>query len=138
MPTITVELDQVSPSTTEARIRDHRVLIDRPEAKGGEDRGAMGGELMLAALGGCFASNLLAAIRARDAQVEGVTLRVEGDLVDAPKRFAAVRLTARAERADPALFEKLVTMSERACIVANTLKGGTELSVRAEVASPTA
>lgn len=138
MATITVQLDQISDSTTEARIRDHRVLIDRPEAKGGADRGPMGGELLLAALGGCFASNLLAAIRARTAEVQGVSVTVEGDLADAPSRFAAVRLTARAERADPELFEKLVSMSERACIVANTLKGGTELSVRSEVASATA
>ena len=136
MATVTVQLDQIADSTTEARIRDHRVLVDRPEAKGGADRGPMGGELLLAALGGCFASNLLAAIRARSAEVEGVSVTVEGELVDAPGRFAELRLTARAERADPELFEKLVTMSERACIVANTLRGGARLSVRAEVASP--
>jgi putative redox protein len=40
---IEVEVNQVSPATSEAAIRSHRVFIDRPTAKGGEDRGPMGG-----------------------------------------------------------------------------------------------
>ena len=59
MPVISVNLNQVNDATTEAHIRTHDVLIDRPESKGGNDQGAMGGELLLAALGGCFNSNLL-------------------------------------------------------------------------------
>ena len=66
MPTISVSLKQVNEATTAAQIRNHAIDIDRPEAKGGHDKGAMGGELLLASLGGCFNSNLLAAIRARD------------------------------------------------------------------------
>ena len=66
MPVITVTLNQVDDATTKAHIRDHNIMIDRPESKGGHDAGAMGGELVLAALGGCFNSNLLAAIKARD------------------------------------------------------------------------
>src|SRR5579863_9424222 len=62
---IKVQLLQVGDSTTEAAMRTHRVLIDRPGEKGGADAGPMGGELFLASLGGCFMSNLLAAIRAR-------------------------------------------------------------------------
>ena len=33
--------------TSEGRVREHRVLVDRPAAKGGHDRGPMGGELLL-------------------------------------------------------------------------------------------
>ena len=53
---------QVSGSTSEGSVRRHTVRCDRPEAKGGSDGGAMGGELFLIGLGGCFMSNLLAAI----------------------------------------------------------------------------
>jgi len=52
-------------STSESALREHRVLVDRPADKGGQDRGPMGGELLLAALGGCFMSNLIAAAAAR-------------------------------------------------------------------------
>lgn len=82
--TVRVELSQLGPSTSEGVVRGkHRVLVDRPVEKGGEDRGAMGGELLLVALGGCFLSNLLAAIRAREAPIQEVRV-VEGTLAEAP------------------------------------------------------
>ena len=40
---MTIQLLQVSGSTTEATMRTHRVLIDRPTEKGGADAGPMGG-----------------------------------------------------------------------------------------------
>ena len=70
-----IEIRQVGPSSSQAAIREHRVLIDRPAAKGGFDAGPMGGELFLAAVGGCFISNLLAAIKAREAAIADVELK---------------------------------------------------------------
>ena len=60
---VTVRQVQATP-TSEGQVREHRVLVDRPAAKGGHDRGPMGGELLLVALGGCFMSNLIAAAAA--------------------------------------------------------------------------
>lgn len=54
--TLPVSVEHAGPTTATAR--SHRVVIDRPAAKGGEDRGALGGECLLVALGGCFMSNL--------------------------------------------------------------------------------
>jgi hypothetical protein len=62
-----IELRQISASTSEATLGRHQVLIDRRVEKGGSDAGPMGGELFLAAVGGCFMSNLLAAIKGREA-----------------------------------------------------------------------
>ena len=64
MTRMKIEVRQVSASTSEATLQTHHVLIDRPVEKGGTDRGPMGGDLFLASVGGCFTSNLLAAIRA--------------------------------------------------------------------------
>ncbi|RTI39713.1 OsmC family protein, partial [Thermus scotoductus] len=94
------------------------------------DRGAMGGELLLVALGGCFLSNLLAAIRAREAPIQEVRVVVEGTLAEAPPRYRQIRMEVQARTEDRALLEKLVAMAERACIVANTLRGGVDLEVR--------
>ena len=77
MATLTVQLEQIGPSTMQASARTHAVLIDRPSAKGGADRGPLGGEYLLVALGGCFASNLLAAIRARDAAMTKLRAHIE-------------------------------------------------------------
>ena len=130
---ISVHVNQTSPATSEASIRQHRVLIDRPEAKGGEDKGAMGGELLLASLGGCFMSTLLAAVKAREtdekSKVENVRLEVSGTLGGNPSHFTAIQMDVSADYADEAALHKLVTIAERSCIVANTLKGAVELSV---------
>lgn len=129
MPTIRARIDQVGPSTSQATIRDHTVLVDRPEAKGGHDLGAMGGELLLGALGGCFNSNLLAAITAREADIDGVDIAIEGTLEGSPPRYTSIHMGVSARTDDRELLEKLVTISERSCIVANTLKGSVELTV---------
>jgi putative redox protein len=128
--TIHVAVEQKGRATSEAVIRTHRVLIDRPTSKDGEDLGPMGGELLLAALGGCFMSNLLAAIAARQAQVSNVRTAVVGTLEGTPPRFVAIEAAVSAECEDRELLEKLVTMAERSCIVANTLKDAVGLRVR--------
>ncbi len=140
--TISVHVNQTSPTTSEASIRQHRVLIDRPEAKGGEDKGAMGGELLLASLGGCFMSTLLAAVKAREtdekSKVENVRLEVSGTLDGNPSRFTAIQMDVSADSTDEATLHKLVTIAERSCIVANTLKSAVALSVNVKTAAPSA
>lgn len=130
MAQVTVQINQVGASTSEGSVRNHKLLIDRPESKGGADAGAMGGELLLLALGGCFNSNLLAAISARDAAVQDVKIEIVGTLASAPSRFSAIEMTVDAMTDDRALLEKLVQISERACIVANTLKNSADLTIK--------
>ena len=116
--------------TSEGTAREHRVLIDRPTDKGGRDRGPMGGELLLLALGGCFMSNLIAAAAARGVSVDGLTVDVRATLASAPPRFDAIGLEVHGKTADDATLDKLVAIAERACIVHNTLAGGVPLTVR--------
>jgi putative redox protein len=123
-----IQLRQISASTSEATIGRHQVLIDRPAAKGGSDAGPMGGELFLAAVGGCFMSNLLAAIGAREAQISDVRVEVVGSLADSPARFSGIELRITAESRDRDLLEQLVEIADRGCIMMNTLRG--KLDVR--------
>jgi len=89
----------------------------------------MGGELFLAAVGGCFMSNLLAAIRARGADISDVRVEVVGDLAESPARFAGIELRVSAESADRELLERLVKIADRGCIMMNTLRGNLEVRV---------
>jgi putative redox protein len=105
------------------------VLVDRPGDKGGGDAGPMGGELFLASVGGCFMSNLLAAIRAREAEISNVRLEVVGLLTNSPARFAGVELVVSAESRDRELLERLVEIADRGCIMMNTLRGTLDVRV---------
>jgi putative redox protein len=127
-----IELRQVSGSTSEASLRTHHVLIDRPHEKGGDDMGPMGGELFLASIGGCFMSNLLAAIKARNARISGIRAEVIGTVAESPARFAGVELHLTA-KGDSEEFERLVEVADRGCIMMNTLRGKLDVRVRAAV-----
>jgi putative redox protein len=127
---IKIQIRQLSAATSEATIRSHKVVIDRPLAKGGEDQGPMGGELFLASIGGCFMSTLLAAIKARQAEVSDAQVEVMGTILDNPARFSAVELMVSAHCSDPELFAKLVEIAEKGCIMVNTLQGKLNLTIR--------
>ena len=124
-----VQVRQVSPSASEAAISHHRVLIDRPVAKGGADAGPMGGELFLASVGGCFMSTLLAAIRGRGKEISNVRVEVAGSFLGSPTRFAGLELRVAAECDDPDLLERLVGIADRGCIMMNTLRTSLDVKV---------
>jgi len=126
---VTVNVNQTSVSASLGRARGHQISCDRPEAKGGGDDGAMGGEIFLIGLGGCFMSNLLAAARARGSAADNFTISITGRLEDSPTRFAEVEMRVSADHDDREELEKLVVIAERGCIVANTVKKAVSLSI---------
>jgi putative redox protein len=129
---ITVQLCQVSATTTEATMGEHRVTIDRPVEKGGSAKGPMGGELFLASVGGCFMSNLLAAIRARELSISGVRAEVAGRIADSPARFESIDVRVSAETGDVEELRHAVAIADRGCIMMSTLRG--KLEVRIHIA----
>ena len=136
--TLQVLVEQVGPSTSKVTARSHSVFVDRPTAKGGADRGPLGGEYLLIALGGCFTSHLLAAIRAREADVQDVRVKVSGTLDGSPESFTALTLDISAAATDEDLLRKLVAIAERSCQVTNTLRASVPISllVQGSVVTP--
>ena len=132
--TISVEIEQVGPSTGSATARSHTVFVDRPVDKGGSDRGPLGGEYLLLSLGGCFLSTLLAAVRTREADVSNVRVVVTGTVGGVPERFESMVLRVSARYGDEELMRKLIAMAERGCLVTNTLKDAVQISVTLEKA----
>jgi putative redox protein len=130
-----VRLRQVGPTTSEASIRTHTVLVDRPVEKGGSDAGPMGGDLFLSSVGGCFMSNLLAAIRARELEISNVSTDVTGVVSGTPAVFSSIELHVSAEGADPQTLAKLIEIADRGCIMMNTLRGKIEIQIRSGVAA---
>ncbi|MCA1820031.1 MAG: OsmC family protein [Halobacteriales archaeon] len=113
-----------SPVSVSVRLRGHDLVQDKPAAAGGQDKGPMASELLLAALLGCQHSTFfkIAAKRRTDAKVE----RLDGDLhFDAAGDIAKaeVRFTIRTAStvADSAL-ETLVRLTDGACTISKALK----------------
>ncbi|MDF1555680.1 MAG: OsmC family protein [Deferrisomatales bacterium] len=130
MPEIRVCVTQQQDTTASvAEIRQHRVGVDRPAAKGGSDTGPMGGELLLASIGGCFMSNLIATAKARDVAARDLSVQVAGEVGGTPPHFQRIQLTVSSAGLERSELEKLATIAERGCVVANTLKGTTEIKL---------
>jgi putative redox protein len=129
-------LEQLGPTTSRAKVRSHTVLIDRPQDKGGSDQGPLGGEYQLVALGGCFTSHLLAAIRARELDITRLRVEVSGTLDGTPERFTEFTLSVSALCDDLESLHKIVTIAERACQVVNTLKLAAQVIVTVRQSQP--
>ena len=130
MATAKVMVKQISSTASRGNARGHELVMDRPEAKGGTNEGMMGGEALLNGLGGCFMSNLLAAAKAREIELKNARADIEGDMADAPSRFSAIRMSISAQCDPPEELEKLVTIAERGCISANTLRSAVDLTIK--------
>jgi putative redox protein len=116
---------QISGTTSEAAARNHISLIDRPEGKGGTNRGPMGGELMLMGIGGCFMSNLLANVKSEQLDISDLSLSVSATLEDSPARFSKIVLTLTSACPDKGVLQQLLTIAEAGCIALNTVKTST-------------
>ncbi|HMD49087.1 MAG TPA: OsmC family protein [Bryobacteraceae bacterium] len=130
MSEMKIQISQISACTSETILGPHRVLIDRPVEKGGTAQGPMGGELFLASVGGCFISNILAAIRSRNEPVSNVRVQVTGTLTDSPPvRYSAIQLTVNADTPDRSALQHIVEIADRGCSMLNTLRGTLDLRV---------
>ena len=73
-------------------------------------------------------SNLLAAIRAREAAISDVRADVAATMDGPPDRFTEFIVTVSAERDDPDEVRKLIEIAARACAVTNTLRKAASMS----------
>jgi putative redox protein len=74
-------------------------------------------------------SNLLAAAAARNVSIQQAKASIAGEISDAPQRYSMIEMHVSAV-CDPAdQLQKLVTIAERGCISANTLKSCVELKI---------
>ena len=67
-------------------------------------------------------------------RIEDLRARVTGTLTEHPQRYAAVRLEVSGRGVEAASFAKIVAISERVRIVANTLRACLDLKI--EVTEP--
>jgi putative redox protein len=125
-----VQLKNVDGFTSLISARTHSVVVDRVTERGGNDLGFTGGELLLAAQGGCFATTFFGAAQARGIAVSRFNVTVTGVSEPNPSRYVSIHLAVDVEAdASDEEIDKLILIAERGCTVSNTLRPGVELGV---------
>ncbi|HEX4858851.1 MAG TPA: OsmC family protein [Usitatibacteraceae bacterium] len=117
-------------------------------AAGGDGTLACSGDMLLEALAGCAGVTLAAVATALGITLRDAAVRAEGDLdfrgtlgVDkgAPVGFSAIRLHFDIDAdAQPADLERLVAMTERYCVVLQTLAKGVPVTAALNAPQTTA
>lgn len=132
------ELDAAAVS---CRVDTGRALVEAGlhPATGGTGQLACSGDLLLQALAACAGVTLRAVATALDVPIRGGTVHAEGDLdfrgtlgvsKEAPVGFRAIRLRFELDTAaDGAQLERLLGLTERYCVVLQTLRTPPALSV---------
>jgi uncharacterized OsmC-like protein len=123
------------------RVETGRALVDAGlhPATGGAGDLACSGDMLLQALVACAGVTLGAVATSLGIEVRDATFRAEGDLDfrgtlgvsrDAPVGFSAIRLRIAVDSpADEQQIDKLLQLTERYCVVYQTLRAGVDIAV---------
>ncbi len=88
MKKISVETKWLEELAFETEVNGHKIILDADPQFGGKDRGPRPKPLMLSALGGCTAMDVISILEKMHVKVDGFNVIVEGELGDEqPVRF---------------------------------------------------
>jgi uncharacterized OsmC-like protein len=106
------------------------LVIDRSPDDGGQGVGFDGGQLLLLALGSCYANDIFREAAKRDVEVLGVRVVVECDWDGDPVRAQNVKFSTRVEaEADEDEIMDLIRHVDEIAEVHNTLRKGIEVEL---------
>lgn len=116
----------------EVEVSGHKIIIDADENVGGENMGPRPKPLMLAALGGCTAMDVVSILRKMRVNFETVNVKVDGELTEEhPKHFYKIHITYEFTGRDLPLekLEKAINLSQdRYCGVSYSYAKAMELT----------
>jgi putative redox protein len=105
----------------------HWVAMDGPDEFGGSNAGIRPKELMLLALGGCTASDVVSILRKKRARVDGFEVQLTAEQADEhPQVYKSIHMqfVLRGEDLKPADVERAIELSEtKYCSVSAMLRG---------------
>jgi uncharacterized OsmC-like protein len=142
---ITLEASgSVDPQEIACSVETGKALVEAGlhPSGGGTGLQACSGDMLLQALVACAGVTLKAVATALGIEIENGTVRAEGEIdvrgtlglaSEVPVGFQAIRLDFEVESdAAPAALAKLFELSERYCVVFQTLTGGVPVAIRHE------
>jgi len=124
----------------EVKVSGHKIIIDADENVGGEDMGPRPKPLMLAALGGCTAMDVVSILRKMRVNFETVNVKVDGELTEEhPKHFYKIHITYEFTGRDLPLekLEKAINLSQdRYCGVSYSYMKAMEITYEIKIVVP--
>lgn len=125
----------------ESEVNGHKLILDAEPGVGGMDQGPRPKNLMLSALGGCTAMDVVAILRKMRVEIAGLNVVVEGDLTEEhPKHFSRMHLIYEFSGKDLPMdkLEKAVGLSqERYCGVTAVYKKAMEITSEIRIVEKT-
>jgi len=110
----------------------HELILDAPDAAGGEDRGPRPKPLMLVALGGCTGMDVISILKKMRVEVEDFHVKVEADITDDhPRYYHRIHVIYEFAGKDLPMdkLEKAVSLSEeRYCGVSAIYRKAAEMT----------
>lgn len=124
----------------EVEVSGHKIIIDANENVGGENKGPRPKPLMLAALGGCTAMDIVSILRKMRVSFVGINVKVDGELTEEhPKHFYKMHITYEFTGKDMPLkkLEKAVDLSQdKYCGVTASYKKAMEITYEIKIIVP--
>ncbi len=127
-----ISLDWNEAMTFETNVNGHKIIIDADEKVGGRDRGPRPKPLMLVALAGCTAMDVISMLGKMRVQTDSFRVDVEGELTEEhPKIYQKLHVKYIFKGKDLPMdkLDKAVNLSqERYCGVSAMLAKAAELT----------
>ncbi|HJX71207.1 MAG TPA: OsmC family protein [Bacteroidales bacterium] len=88
-----IDLKWLDKMAFETEVNGHRIVVDAKEEVGGTNQGPRPKPLMMVALAGCTAMDVISILNKMRIQVEEFHVKIEGDLTEEhPKYFTAMHI----------------------------------------------
>jgi len=124
----------------ESEINGHKIIIDAKTDVGGENRGPQPKPLMLSALGGCTAMDVVSMLKKMRVEFDKFSVIVEGELTEEhPKHFTKMHVIYEVTGKDLPMdkLQKAVNLSEeRYCGVSVVYKKALEITSEIRIIEP--
>ena len=124
----------------ETEVNGHKLIIDAGPASGGENSGPRTKLLMLSALGGCTAMDVVAMLKKMRINIDGLNVIVEGDLTeDYPKHFFKMHVIYEFRGKDLPVdkLQKVIDLSsEKYCGVSAVYRKAMEMTSEIRILEP--
>ncbi len=130
--TETINVSWLENMAFEAEVNGHKIVLDAVDAVGGENRGTRPKPLMLVALAGCTAMDVVSILKKMRVELDNFNVKVDGDLTEEhPKHFHKMHVTYEFWGKNLSLekLQKAVNLSEeRYCGVSVTYRKALQIT----------
>ena len=132
MTTQSIDIKWASNMSFKANINGHELMLDLEESAGGTNLGPKPKPLLLVALGGCTAMDVISILKKMRIEPEYFNVKVDGEVTEEhPKHFTKIKLIYefRGKNLPLEKLQKAIDLSqEHYCGVSETLRKSVEIA----------